>query len=1108
MSLLNESLMARHSFFVKGHSNMVSVDADGKKKGKVKVHAEAVRAEDHIRLQHMEVLMQKWREAGGSLDKSDFRSTFKEVIGETLGERFEEHVTFLFKKMDTNQDQVVDWDEFCTYMMVGLQEKVDLDSERENPVLVCPVLFETQHRSAIVRVLSAPAPSRFLTIGEDGHMLVWSMKLKLNASIKLDEVAFSSSKSLRVTDADILSNAFRVVLATTNRDIRLYHSVSGIPHQRIAFPHIIMSLQYSVSTENADNATLVLGDMAGYVTVLKFNQATSKLFNETSANPRAGNQQRILLKDITKVKKGSNMKSRVTWTRAQTHYEEGANMLNQSVHKVMYIPKLDGVFSCATTDRHSLVFYDVSKNMTRNFNIPKGCLDFDFYIDREDGHSIVATGGNDCNLRFWNPYVPSHPSITLTGHRSPIVHVMFNSSRKQIITVTDQEVIKIWHVQQRVCLNTLGNIIPHKLIQANIKVTKSYWHDASQSLLICKSTEMVCVTLSRENSTATHITHDMPITVLSYVKEFNLVVTGCSGGHILCWDLSSGGRTIEYDSAHDSAVSALEVGYGGRRLISGASSGEIFVWNTLSGLVLIKLEQQKPAEVTGIVSTRDRIFSVGWGGKLVSFLTVDEVDVAQAPMFIQQDRGWDGKAEHKDDIMAMHDCGGTLLATGSYDGEVLIWNLKLQQCMQRFDSKTFRKRLYASGGEHEHVPAVASNARLCVDAVLWLKYRIHQTRKVAGTAAATLVVSSDGGCIHFWNAMKPDLLGAFFAVPDNFGTEAVVAMTSDEKNETLITGDSLGSVRVYDIASYCLSGADRKQPKILREWRAHVQGISSIEFVEEANVVITGSADQSVRVWGRSDGNFIGCFGGDRSWSLPISGSPSMAGYDSERRRSSVISNSDVLPPISPPPKQILEEDNNDEMEFPNKDVESDNNEDEDEIGELNTQLKQSPSSTSQTTKKASNTRLKSRRDSVNDALFYSAQFKLPEIASKTSIAEEIDEPLSSEKLQTRMNNMRTPKPTVLGKAYKKKVSDWHVSRESWRNSNPRPDISKTQVKGLMVCVPYNTLRLEDMEEVTPRRVPSSVTRSRERLQRFTRRDSKKDPEMFTKRKKSTLKVL
>ena len=37
-----------------------------------------------------------------------------DVFGSALGDMFEVHTSFLFKKMDTNQDQEVDWDEFCT----------------------------------------------------------------------------------------------------------------------------------------------------------------------------------------------------------------------------------------------------------------------------------------------------------------------------------------------------------------------------------------------------------------------------------------------------------------------------------------------------------------------------------------------------------------------------------------------------------------------------------------------------------------------------------------------------------------------------------------------------------------------------------------------------------------------------------------------------------------------------------------------------------------------------------------------------------------------------------------------------------------------------------
>lgn len=51
--------------------------------------------------------------SGGSLNEDEFRALFQECIGKALGTSFAVQVAFLFKKMDTNQDKIVDWDEFC-----------------------------------------------------------------------------------------------------------------------------------------------------------------------------------------------------------------------------------------------------------------------------------------------------------------------------------------------------------------------------------------------------------------------------------------------------------------------------------------------------------------------------------------------------------------------------------------------------------------------------------------------------------------------------------------------------------------------------------------------------------------------------------------------------------------------------------------------------------------------------------------------------------------------------------------------------------------------------------------------------------------------------------
>ena len=56
------------------------------------------------------------------------RETFVQVLRETLDppivrKEFELQMSLLFYRMDTNSDGGVDWDEFCTHIMLSLEEK-------------------------------------------------------------------------------------------------------------------------------------------------------------------------------------------------------------------------------------------------------------------------------------------------------------------------------------------------------------------------------------------------------------------------------------------------------------------------------------------------------------------------------------------------------------------------------------------------------------------------------------------------------------------------------------------------------------------------------------------------------------------------------------------------------------------------------------------------------------------------------------------------------------------------------------------------------------------------------------------------------------------------
>lgn len=87
--------------------------------------------------------------------------------------------------------------------------------------------------------LSIPSPPRFMTISEDGCVTYWSNKLKQIEMLKLDELSFKQTRSLRVTDVAYMSNAFKIVIATTNRDIRFYHATTGACTFRVDLPDVV-----------------------------------------------------------------------------------------------------------------------------------------------------------------------------------------------------------------------------------------------------------------------------------------------------------------------------------------------------------------------------------------------------------------------------------------------------------------------------------------------------------------------------------------------------------------------------------------------------------------------------------------------------------------------------------------------------------------------------------------------------------------------------------------------------------------------------------------------------------------------------------------------------
>nr|CAB3241270.1 WD repeat-containing protein on Y chromosome-like [Phallusia mammillata] len=167
---------------------------------------------------------------------------------------------------------------------------------------------------------------------------------------------------------------------------------------------------------------------------------------------------------------------------------------------------------------------------------------------------------------------------------------------------------------------------------------------------------------------------------------------------------------------------------------------------------------------------------------------------------------------------------------------------------------------------------------------------------------AVLMAAVAKGLLVAWSVhQKGGVLGYFEATKAK--SEAVLSMYSDSMSESLITGDSRGYVKMWDISSYCngrdieerreiLDAADKDishedeigfftdghfihptyvpldtPPKLVFSIRGHLKAITSVVYIRSQELIVSGSSDCSIRLWS-SMGRYIGTFGQAESWNV------------------------------------------------------------------------------------------------------------------------------------------------------------------------------------------------------------------------------------------------
>lgn len=190
----------------------------------------------------------------------------------------------------------IEWDDFCSHLMQDLGDKYGIEHDLSAPVLVCAHTFENPHRDLIIRVTTLHSPTRLLTASQDGVIVTWSMKMhqqrygnRLSFCVDVNSVVRLKSldymKQVQVTDIAIMPNAYRMAVATNNRDLSFYETATGQLYNRlVGLTDAIQRLHYHVVDTNT--GILFCGDMNGQIMGLKFLNCSKGLFESPGFNAK------------------------------------------------------------------------------------------------------------------------------------------------------------------------------------------------------------------------------------------------------------------------------------------------------------------------------------------------------------------------------------------------------------------------------------------------------------------------------------------------------------------------------------------------------------------------------------------------------------------------------------------------------------------------------------------------------------------------------------------------------------------------------------------------------------------------------------------------------
>ncbi|XP_004926930.1 WD repeat-containing protein on Y chromosome isoform X2 [Bombyx mori] len=742
----------------------------------------------------------------------------------------------LFMKINTNRTGDIEWDDLVSHLLLGYFAS-GAEEQRESlqpPIMGLPTVMRSQHRHPVSRICFCPDVAKdrstdpmqgtYITASRDGMINWWSLDMVLLRT------AFSSSPHLKVritwvTDLVCMPDVNIIVTSSTERDLRFYDCTAKTFTLKIvitSWEFMICTMYYHFHKDINEKCLLICGDVGGNVRVLMFSPIKRGPFQNQPGKAL------IQLRHVDLQRKPQLLPAMqlVELTRVHSDW----------VRQVSYYESLHCVVSCSTCV-DSLLMCDIAGSKTHNmFKVEKGIQCFAF----DEAAHVLVTGGPDCAVRVWNPFVPSKCNAILLGHHAAVTNIVLQNNGQTVYSLSRDRIIKVWDVHGQVCIQTYIDVPAQ--VGERTPITAVY-NPVSREYILAAMKVAVLVLDEQLNPAHTDgFTHSRAVAEVLYNPLFKVIITCGMDSIIINWDPATGKRNTLIRDAHtrllhgelipvEITAACFDPGY--QLLLTGARNGSLKVWNFNTGICLRTMSIEHMCEVTSCFWVEGRILAVGWNRHVTEF---EETGTGSTG------KSWETR--HSDDVLAAAARPPLALATASYNSELLLWKLETGQPYRRFScteptlrikmqyskrearasssaqssspasrrassmrrpsmveresvsASTAMRKAYARRVSTVSLPARAQHMRqLAVHAIIFLLTR------PCSMNVASLMLSLENGQVQGWSDHSAGgYQGSFQAI--HTAGDYVSAFATDTNNDYLFTGTTIGYIKVWLMRNY------------------------------------------------------------------------------------------------------------------------------------------------------------------------------------------------------------------------------------------------------------------------------------------------------------------